>query len=119
MHETAIAASVLRVALDALQNHEATSNLRISKITVQAGLLSAIEPQTLSGCFEIMAEETLAKGATLMVETLALGGRCQECQKDIAVTARRFCCPLCGSTTVDWENGQGLSISSIEVEQDL
>ena len=58
MHEASIAAPLLRLVLDELKKHESTLEgpLRVTRVRIRAGLLVAVEPATLQGCFALMAE---------------------------------------------------------------
>lgn len=116
MHEASIAAPLLRLALDEAAKHAGTSGpLRLTRIRVRAGLLMAIEPATLQGCFALMAEDTPAEGAELLVEILPMHGRCQACGQEVETPVRSFACPACGEAEVDWRGGNELFIESIQV----
>lgn len=117
MHETAIASSILSVVLESVARYTETEGpLMVTEIFLEVGLLSCLEPQTLKGCFEIMAEGTPAEGACLNITVLPLLGNCESC--GAVETARRgFDCPLCGKSNVDWQTGQDMKVSSIKVEK--
>lgn len=117
MHETTIASSILNVVLDSAARYsELGAPLHVTEIALQVGLLSCLEPKTLEGCFEIMAEGTPAEGAALNIAIKPLVGRCPDC--GTVKTARRsFDCPLCGKNAVEWQGGHEMQVSSIKVEQ--
>ena len=137
MHETVLASSILAILQDTVAEYEAKheakhedsplgaspsesqgKRLRIAVVALQVGILACVEPQTLRGCFEIMAEGTVAEKATLTIERQAMQGRCPDCGKEVETLELRFTCPLCQSEDVDWQGGQGMEISSIRVVED-
>ena len=115
MHEASIAAPLLRLVLDELKKHESTLEgpLRVTRVRIRAGLLVAVEPATLQGCFALMAEGTPAEGAELFVETLPMRGRCLSCGQEAETPARSFACPACGAAEVAWAGGNELFIESL------
>ena len=116
MHEASIAAPLLRLVLEEAKKHEADSGpLRVTHIRVRAGLLMAIEAATLQGCFALMAEETPAAGATLLVEAVPMHGRCDTCGHSVTTAVRAFACPDCGAAEVAWTGGNELFIESLRV----
>lgn len=133
MHETVLASSILALLQDTVAEYEARhkdssvegspgqsqgKNLRVAEVVLQVGILACVEPQTLRGCFEIMAEGTVAEKATLTIERQAMRGRCPDCGRDVETLELRFACPSCQSEHVDWQGGQGMEMSSIRVVED-
>lgn len=116
MHEAAIAAPLLRLVLEETEKQAAVSGkLAVTHIRIKAGLLMAIEPQTLQGCFALMAEGTTAEGAELLLETLPMQGRCDTCGQTVSTNKRAFACPACSSSEVSWSGGNELFIDSLKV----
>jgi hydrogenase nickel incorporation protein HypA/HybF len=117
MHEAAIAAPLLRLVLEETEKQAAVSGpLAVSHIRIKAGLLMAIEPLTLQGCFALMAEGTAAEGAALEVENVPMQGHCDACGQDVVTGARTFGCPVCMSAEVSWSGGNELFIDSLQVK---
>ncbi len=115
MHETVIASSLLKIVLEEVNKYN--TNLLVDEIHLTIGLLNCIEPQTIQGCFEILAENTKAQNAKMIIERLPLQGFCNQCQKEIAIHKRKFICPLCQSTDVTWQGGNEMQITSIKVKE--
>jgi hydrogenase nickel incorporation protein HypA/HybF len=65
MHEMAIALALIEQAEKVAREQNARA---IPGITVVVGRLSGTDPDALRAVFELAAEETLAKGATLTVD---------------------------------------------------
>lgn len=117
MHEAAIAAPLLRLVLEEAQKQAAISGpLSVTHIRIKTGLLMAIEPLTLQGCFALMAEGTAAEGAELQVENLPMQGRCDACGQTVSTNKRSFGCPVCASPEVSWSGGNELFIDSLKVK---
>lgn len=68
MHEMAIALALIEQAEKVAREQNARA---IPGITVVVGRLSGTDPDALRAVFELAAEETLAKGATLTVDMAA------------------------------------------------
>jgi hydrogenase nickel incorporation protein HypA/HybF len=111
MHETAIVAGLMRILEEKAAQHRAE---RISRVTVKVGRLRAVEPQQLCACFEMFAEGTVAEGALLVVEPVAVRARCKACGVEFDVPRYRFECPACAGNEVDVIQGQELYIESFE-----
>ena len=82
------------------------------------GLIACVEAQTLTACFELFAEGTLAEGATLTLNTAPLACRCENCGHAFSLTQRRFVCPACGSENIHFNGGHGLTLQSLRVESE-
>ena len=120
MHEASLVQGLLDMALKAVEEHNAAHPdnraLRIQEITCELGLIACVEAQTLTACFELFAEGTLAEGATLTLNTAPLACRCENCGHAFSLAQRRFVCPACGSsnqTKIDRMNGY-LSYSRVK-----
>ncbi|MBQ7586071.1 MAG: hydrogenase maturation nickel metallochaperone HypA, partial [Desulfovibrionaceae bacterium] len=85
-------------------------------IICELGLFSCVEPRTLSSCFELFAEGTLAEGAELTLKTEPLSCTCEQCGQEFQETKRQFHCPACGSENIQFDGGHGLMLYSLRVE---
>lgn len=113
MHETAIARSIIDIAVAAAEKEGAR---RITKVNVVAGELRAIVPSQFYFCFGLMAENTIASGAVLGLEITPIKGRCRDCDETFIVEDYRFVCPKCQGTDVETVGGTELRLRDIEVE---
>ena len=112
MHEATLVSGILRIAEEEARKHGAS---RIVAIRLELGLLACVEEQTLRGCFEIFAEEGMAKGARLDIQVAPLACTCQGCGHTFTLQKRRFACPQCGDPEISFDGGHGCSIAAIEV----
>lgn len=115
MHETVIASSLLKIVLEEVSKQDKT--LLVDEIHLKIGLLNCIEPQTVQGCFEILAENTPAEKAKMVIERLPLQGTCNDCHKHVAIHKRHFLCPYCQSPNVNWQGGNEMQIASVKVHE--
>jgi hydrogenase nickel incorporation protein HypA/HybF len=94
MHELALTESIIDLVVDcAAREHIA----RVSRVVVEIGVAASVEPQALLFCFPIAAAETVAAGAELVINRVALLARCEACQAEYAPDSLISPCPACGS----------------------
>lgn len=113
MHETAIVTGLMRILEAHAARHGAT---HVSRVRLKVGRLCAVEAQQLRSCFEMFAEGTIADGAELVVDEVAVRGRCRACAHEFAVARYRFVCPACSGSDIEVIAGQELYIESFEAD---
>jgi hydrogenase nickel incorporation protein HypA/HybF len=113
VHETALAAGIVRIVREEARRHNVA---RITEIHVQVGLLSAVEAHSLSACFELLAEGSVAQGAALKIANAPLPVRCASCGHTFELATRSFFCPRCRSADIRFGGGYGCTIQSISAE---
>jgi hydrogenase nickel incorporation protein HypA/HybF len=113
MHEMSIAQSLVEILHEEMARHHAKS---LRSVRLHIGQLSAIVPDSLSFCFEVITSGTPLEGATLNMDMIPLMGRCRECKKSFEIENYVFECPLCESKNIETISGQELSIVEMEVD---
>lgn len=113
MHEMGIMEGVLDSALKSAQQAHA---LRIRKITLSIGDMTECIDDALQFSFEILSENTLAQGATLVLNKVSPRSVCLDCHKEFDHDRFHRQCPYCQSYSTDLIAGRELSIDSIEVD---
>lgn len=113
MHELAIAESLLQIIVDESKRHGLE---RINKVKLQIGRFTAVVPESLTFCFEMVSQNTLAEGALIEVESVGIVARCEKCDFSFDVENQVFLCPKCGEPAVQLLSGRELSVMSIEGE---
>jgi hydrogenase nickel incorporation protein HypA/HybF len=108
VHELSITQSVV----DAVCERAAGRPVR--RITVQVGALTAVVPEAMRFCFELVVEGTPAEGARLDIERCPATVHCRDCGADAVLTDLILLCP-CGSADVQVTAGRELRILSMEV----
>lgn len=113
MHELSLSESIIDLVVDrARVEHIA----RVSRVVVEIGVASAIDPQTLLFCFPITAAETLADGAELVIRDIPLQARCEACRMEFAPPTLISPCPSCGSFARHIVAGREMRVVSFEGE---
>ncbi len=111
MHETSLAAGLLRIIEEEARKHGVQ---RMVRVRLSLGLLACIEAQTLTACFELLAENTVAAGAELLIEIAPLACQCLQCKATFTLQKRHFTCPECASTQVEFQGGHGCTLLALE-----
>lgn len=111
MHEASIVSGLMALLCDQAEKHGVT---RIRKVTVKVGKLRSVEPRALAACFEVFAEDTVAEGAELVIETVPIRGQCEDCGSEVEITGYHFRCSGCGGTQITLTSGQELCLDSFE-----
>lgn len=115
MHEMGIALQIIEIAEASIpENMQA---VRIGKVNLRIGKMSAVVPDSLRLCFEVAAKETRLEGAELVVEETPVVARCQECNAEWVITGPAFTCEKCSSGKLDIISGRELDIVSLEVAE--
>ena len=121
MHEASLAEGLLKLTCDSVDGYNATHPeapvRRVSSLTLGLGLLSCVEIETFSGCFELLAEGTIAEGARLDISIEPLPCECRSCGAKFTLEKRRFQCPSCGAGQLSFTGGHGLTLLSLETER--
>ena len=114
-----MAQGLLRTAVTAVEEYNAKHPqapvVGITELRCALGLLSCVEPTTLTGCFALLAEGTVAEGALLLLETEPLPCHCQGCGHNFVLSERHFVCPQCGNENIHFNGGHGLTLMALHV----
>jgi len=113
MHEMSIAQSLVEIIKEEMAKNGANV---LRSVRLNIGQLTAIVPESLSFCFEIMTAGTEMEGAKLIMDIIPLVGYCKACDREFKIDNYAFSCPYCDSTDIKTISGEELSIVEIEVE---
>jgi hydrogenase nickel incorporation protein HypA/HybF len=108
MHELSITQSVVDAVC------ERAAGRAVRSVKVQVGALTAVVPEAMRFCFELVVEGTVAQGARLDIEERPGAAHCRGCGADIVLADLILLCP-CGSADVAVTGGRELQIISMEV----
>lgn len=111
MHEASLVLGILRIVEQEAARHGVR---QVTRVRLRVGLLAAVEVRTLCACFEVCAEDTVARGADLDVEIAPLHGTCLACGAELVLAERRFACPQCGAEELDIRGGHEMVITAVE-----
>ena len=113
MHEMSLAESVLQIIEESAQ----TQNfLRVRAVTLEIGVLSAVEPDAMRFCFDAVTSGSIAEGARLVIIETPGEGCCEACGKTVAVQEQYGLCPECGSACLQVVAGNQMRVKDLEVE---
>lgn len=115
MHEMGLAMEVVKIVGDSIPAD--MPDAKVVRINLKVGKFSAVVPQSLKFCFEIVAKETAAQGAELHIEEIAVTAQCNDCQHQWEIVEAVFNCPKCNSGALEMLSGRELDIESIELEE--
>ena len=112
MHEMTLTESIVDIAVEAARKEGAQ---RVTRVVVDVGALSHVEPEALEFCFAAVARGTLVEGARLEITRLPGAGWCPDCGKTVALAERFSACPECGGFRVQMTAGDELKVREMEI----
>ena len=112
MHELSIASAIVATA----EKHAQGSP--VSVVTVRAGGLRQVVPDSLEFYWDIVTRGTVCEGARLDLEIVPAALACNACSHEWALETPVFRCPVCGETEVAVVSGEELQVESIEIEEE-
>ena len=114
MHETALALSILDIIVEKCSE---TGGQTVDSVRVRIGKAAGVLPEALQFAFDAAKTTTVAEKAELIIESVPVGGSCNECKKDFSVedVPYVFSCPLCGSKAFEIKTGREMEIVDMEV----
>jgi hydrogenase nickel incorporation protein HypA/HybF len=113
VHEMSIAQSLLEIVLEAGQQHQLK---QVKTIRLQVGEMAAVVPESLTFCFNLISENTIAAGAELEIENIPVVARCSDCGTLFEVENLSFICPQCQAPAIELVSGREMSLLNIEGE---
>lgn len=113
MHEMGIAMEIVEIAAASIPKD--VENIQVERVNIKVGKLSAVVPESLKFCFEIVIKDTPLSGAKLVIEEVPVVARCNECSAEWTITGPVFTCIKCSSGSIQILSGRELDIVSIEI----
>jgi hydrogenase nickel incorporation protein HypA/HybF len=113
MHEMGVAMEIVEIAISSIPAN--IKNACVESVNLKVGKLSAIVPESLRFCFDIVSKDTPLAGAKLNIEDVPVVVRCRECDLKWTINSPVFKCKKCKSGLIDIVSGRELDIISIEV----
>lgn len=111
MHELWLCKNIL-----AIIKQKSAKNLKIKKIYLEIGELMAVDQDSLIFNFNIISQNSIAKGASLIIKKIAGKGTCDQCQKTVKIKHYSDPCQYCGNFSLTITCGEELQVKSMEVE---
>ncbi len=113
MHEGALTEDLFEHAM--IHAKEANAR-RVTRLKVTIGALSDATPESIEFYFNSLAPGTIAEGAVLEFDTVPGQAHCNACGKDVSIEEFYSVCPECGAFPLTITGGNGVYLSSLEVE---
>lgn len=114
MHELSLVGSMLDIVEEYAARHRFS---RVNSLRLSFGALSCIEPSAVKMSFEVLSQETKAKGACLEFIVHPAVIQCLVCEQDYAVREYPSPCPVCKSDEVMLVGGfEDLRLEELDVD---
>ncbi len=113
MHELALSQSIVNLACECGRREGLRS---VTRVVVEVGVAAAVEPEALAFCFDVVAKDTMAHGAELVIERVALLAACRACGVEFAMPHLAAPCPQCGAYGAHLLRGRELRVKSFDGE---
>lgn len=113
MHELSLADALVRQAEEVLS---AEKGNRILSLTVRLGALSGVDREAFEFAFPMVAGESAAENAVLVVEEVPAVLRCRDCGGETCPESFSLTCGRCGSDKTDIVSGREFELKTMEIE---
>lgn len=113
MHELSIASYLLE---SVLAEAEVRAARRIRAISLVVGERTGVVEDALRFCFDLLAPDTVADGATITIRRMPMRFSCSGCACEYVPASGHFRCPGCGVVGAVASDGSELLIESLEIE---
>jgi hydrogenase nickel incorporation protein HypA/HybF len=115
MHEGALTEDLFEHVL--IHAREADAR-RVTRVKVTIGALSDATMESIRFYWDSLAPGTIAEGAALEFATAPGTAVCNTCGQEFEITEMVADCPHCGAFPVAVTGGNGVYLSSLEIETD-
>jgi hydrogenase nickel incorporation protein HypA/HybF len=113
MHELSVTESILEISLR--HAHQANAK-RITNIYLVIGQLASIVDDSVQFYWDIISEESLAKGSVLHFRRLPATLSCLDCDHQFTPGNNGFSCPNCKSERIKVISGEEFFLEAIDIE---
>ena len=113
MHELSVTQGLLKICLDEGKKHKIN---KILKMNVKVGELTDLMPDCISYYFNIVAKDTIAENAELLIDKLPVVIKCDTCGSEVILPKNTYLCPKCKSNKYVITSGKEFYLDTMEVE---
>jgi hydrogenase nickel incorporation protein HypA/HybF len=110
MHELGITRNLVAIV------SERADGRRVRRVWLEIGSRTALLPDAVRFCFDVVAQGTPLEGAALDILEILPGRQCGECGTYANGAADASTCTRCGSMRMCRRSGDELNIKAMEVE---
>lgn len=112
MHEMSLCEGIVQL----LEAESSQQQFRqVNKVFLEIGALAGVEIDALRFCYEVVCQDTIAKGSALEITRIPGQAWCMQCAKSVQVDSRYCACPDCGSYQLQVTGGDEMKIKQLEV----
>lgn len=111
MHEVSICEHLLGILDHEARQHGVT---RITRLKLEIGRLSCLDPDALRFAFDAMALGTIAEAAKLQIDQPPIRATCKDCGAATELDSRLETCGSCGGTRLDIVGGDEMRLLEME-----
>jgi hydrogenase nickel incorporation protein HypA/HybF len=109
MHEMGITRNIVSIVA------EHAKSKKVTRVQLEVGKLSAIMPDALLFCFDVVAKGTVLEGAKLEIIEVVGRAECRNCGAEVELHNLVSAC-ACGSRDLNRISGEELNIKEMELE---
>jgi hydrogenase nickel incorporation protein HypA/HybF len=113
MHEVSICESILDIVREQAAKEGAT---KVTSVRLKVGEMAGVVEDALRFAFEVVSKDSIAEGASLIVDNVPLTARCKSCNRTFHIIGYAFCCAHCDSPEIEIISGRELQIEDIDME---
>jgi hydrogenase nickel incorporation protein HypA/HybF len=110
MHELGITRNLVAIVSEQAQGK------RVRRVWLEIGERTALLPDAVRFCFDVVAQGTALEGAALDILRIAAGIQCEDCGAYAQPGASVVECAQCRSSRLRQRSGDELNIKAMEVE---
>jgi len=112
MHEMSLVQNIIDIVVQEMDKHGVE---KLKAINLAVGRMSAVVPEQLTMCFEILTTDHQLAGAELHIRMVPVTYQCRNCDKEFTSEGITFKCPYCEGQDPEITFGRELKVESIEV----
>ena len=109
MHEMSITQNIVAIV------SEHAGERQVKRVQLEIGKLSAVVPEAIRFCFDVVAQGTVLEGAFLEILEIPGRARCRRCGADVEMEDLIAVC-ACGARDLERLAGGELNIKEMELE---
>lgn len=109
MHEMGITRNIVSIV------SERAKSVKVKRVRLEVGTLSAVMPEALLFCFDVVAKGTVLEGAELEIIEIVGTATCRDCGLHVELEDLVSKC-TCGSRDLERTSGEELNIKEMELE---
>ena len=109
MHEMSITRNIVSIV------SEHARQRKVTRVRLEIGKLSAVIPEAVRFCFDVVSKGTVLEGATLEIIEVPGKAQCRACGGEVALETVVTPCE-CGSRDLERRQGDELNIKEMELE---